>query len=86
MFNILKNYMDKLTITNVSDFAKKNNIFLSNEELEFTYKFVKKNWQIIYSNPNMLNMDKYKDKFSEENLSKIKNLIKVYLLKYKNYL
>jgi hypothetical protein len=86
MYDIIKRYMDKLKLEDVDNFAKKNNVFLSNEELDFTYKFVKKNWQTLILNPNLLNMDKYKDKYSSENLAKIKKLIKEYLVRYKNYL
>jgi uncharacterized FlgJ-related protein len=78
--------MNKLTLENVNDFAKKNNIILNNEELDFTYKFVKKNWAAVLANPNMLNLDRYKDKFSEENLIKIKKLFKEYSIRFKNYL
>lgn len=86
MFNIIERYMNKLSITDVDNFAKKNNVFLSEEELNFTYQFVKKNWQGIISNPSMLNLDRYKDKFSEENLLKIKKLFKEYSIRFKNYL
>ena len=86
MFNIIERYMTKLSIEDVNNFAIKNDIHLSNEELDFTYAFIKKNWQPILSNPNMLNLDRYKDKFSEENLIKIKKLFKEYSIKYKNYL
>ncbi len=86
MYNIIERYMDKLTKTDVDNFAKKNNIFLSEEELDFTYVFVKKNWQTVIANPNALNLDRYKDKFTEENLIKIKKLFKEYSIRYKNYL
>ena len=86
MFNIIERYMNKLSIDDVNIFAQKNNIYLNSDELEFTYQFIKKNWQAILSNPNLLNLDRYKDKFSEENLVKIKKLFKEYSIKYKNYL
>jgi len=86
MFNIIERYMNKLSISDVDNFAKKNNVFLTEEELSFTYQFVKKNWQAIISNPSMLNLDRYKDKFSEENLLKIKKLFKEYSIRFKNYL
>lgn len=86
MFNIIERYMDKLSINDVDTFAKKNNIVLSAQELDFTYRFIKKNWQPILANPSTLNLDRYKDKFSEENLLKIKKLFKEYSIKYKNYL
>ncbi len=86
MYNIIERYMNKLTKTDVDNFARKNNVFLNEEELDFTYTFVKKNWFSVISNPSSLNLDRYKDKFSEENLIKMKKLFKEYSIRYKNYL
>lgn len=86
MYNIIERYMNKLTKEEVDTFARKNNIFLNEEELNFTYIFVKKNWASVIGNPASLNLDRYKDKFSEENLMKIKKLFKEYSIRYKNYL
>lgn len=86
MFNIIERYMNKLTKDDVNNFARKNNVFLNEEELDFTYAFVKKNWQTVIANPNTLNLDRYQDKFTEENLVKIKKLFKEYSIRYKNYL
>ena len=78
--------MNNLSKENVNDFALKKNIHLSEEELEFTYNFVKKNWEQILSNPSMLNFDRYKNIYSEENLNKISLLFKEYYAKYHNIL
>lgn len=86
MFNIIERYMEKLTIEDVNNFASKNHVHLNEEELNFTYIFVKKNWMTILKNPNLLNLDKYKEKFSEENFLKIQKLVKEYTMRYKNYL
>ena len=86
MFNIIERYMNKLSMEDVNNFAIKNNVLLNNEELNFTYQFIKKNWQQILANPSVLNLDRYKDHYSEENLTKIKKLFKEYSIKYKNYL
>lgn len=86
MFNIIERYMEKLTIEDVNNFASKNHVYLNEEELNFTYIFVKKNWMTILKNPNLLNLDKYKEKFSEENFLKIQKLVKEYTMRYKNYL
>lgn len=86
MYNLIERYMNKISPLDVNNFAQKNNIYLSEEELQFTYQFIKKNWQPILANPNVLNLNRYKDKFSEENFVKIKKLIKEYSIKYKNYL
>lgn len=86
MYTLIERFMNKLTKEQVDDFARKNNVELSAEELDFTFLFVKKNWQAILSNPDALNLERYKEKFSEENYKKIEELIKFYVLKYKNYL
>lgn len=86
MFNIIERFMNKLTIDDVNNFAQKNEVFLSNEELEFTYAFVKKNWQTVLASPNSLNIERYQNMYSPENFEKIKKLIREYSIKYKNYL
>ena len=73
MYNLVKRYMDNLTKEQVMNFAQKNQIFLSQEELDFTYTFVKKNWEMIFRNPNLLNVIKT-------------NSLKKTLSKFKNYL
>lgn len=82
MYNLVKRYMENLSIEQVDDFAKKNNVFLSESELKFTYTFVKKNWEMVFRNPNLLHLERYKDQFSEENFKKIQKLIVIYYQKY----
>lgn len=86
MFHIIDRYMSLLKKEDVQNFAIKNNVSLSEEELNFTYEFVKKNWRIILSNPNAFHLEKYKDRFTEENYHKIDLLIKEYLKKYQSFL
>ena len=78
--------MEKLTKEDISQFALKNDINLNDKELDFTYQFVKKNWETILASPNQLNLERYKNEFQEENFIKIKKLIKIYYQKYGNYL
>ena len=78
--------MQNLNKEQVSNFALSKDINLSNEELDFTYEFVKKNWEKILGNPKLLNLDRYKEKFSEENFIKINKLFIEYSQKYRNYL
>ena len=63
--------MDNLTIDQVRNFAIKNNVELSEEELTFTYDFVKKNWELIFRNPII---KKFKSLFN----SIIKNMVIYY--------
>lgn len=78
--------MSKLSKENVNSFALKNNIELSESELDFTYDFVKKNWKTILSNHGMFDLEKYREKFSQENFPKVQKLLKESLLKYHDYL
>lgn len=86
MFNIIERYMAKMTKNDVNNFAIKNNVTLNEEELNFTYEFVKKNWNTILSNPNLFHMERYKDKYTEENYHKINKLIREYQNRYKSFL
>ena len=74
MFTLIKNYITKMTIDDVNDYAIKNDIHLNKEELEFTYKFIKKNYEILYANP-YIDLSKFKYKYTEENYNKIIKLI-----------
>ena len=86
MFVLIERYINNLTIHDLNNIAITKGIGLSDEELEFSYNFIKKNWQTVLSNHGLFDIDKYKDKFSEENFIKIKKLIKEYTIKYSNYL
>ena len=82
MFILIERYINNLTIHDLNNLAISNNILLSNEELSFAFEFFKKNWQTILANHGVFDIDRYKDRFSEENFYKIKKLIKDSLLKY----
>lgn len=86
MYSLIERYMNKITKEDVNSFALKKNIFLNEDELTFTYDFIKKNWDKILSNPNMLNLNRYKDKYSEENFVKINDLFKEYYSKYRRFI
>ena len=74
--------MNNLSIDQVRDFAVKNHVDLSEEELSFTYHFIQKNWEMVLRNPTLLHLERYKDHFSEENYEKIQKLIQFYYQKY----
>ena len=86
MFVLVERYINNLTINDLNNLAITKEIYLSPEELEFSYEFIKKNWQNVLSNHGIFDVDKYKDHYSEENFIKIKKLIKEYSIKYSNYL
>lgn len=82
MYNIIERYMSMLKKEDVNNFAISKNIFLNNTELDFTYDFIKKNWREIVKNPNLFEIDRYKNRFSEENFKKVKQLFKEYYQKF----
>ena len=86
MYNLIKAYMGKMTIQDVNNFAVSKNIFLSPEELQFVYDFIRKNWEQVIRNPKLLNLDRYKDRFSPDNFMKIKKLFMEYSSRYSSFL
>lgn len=86
MFILIEKYIDKLTINDLNNLALNKDIHLSPEELDFSYHFIKKNWQSVLSNYNLFDINKYKNMYSEENFIKIKKLIREYTIKYGHYL
>lgn len=86
MFVLIERYINNLTIYDFNNLALTKGIYLSEDELYFSYEFIKKNWQTILANHGVFDIDKYKDKFSEENFAKIKKLVKEATIKYSQYL
>ncbi len=86
MRNIINNFMNKLKLEDISNFASNKGITLSENELVFTYEFIKKNWESILGNPKLFNIDRYKSNYTPDNFIKIKKIYKEYLQKYSNYL
>lgn len=77
--NIIDLYVSNLKKEDIDIFAKKNDIFLSNEELDFTYQFIKNNYKEAIKNKDTFNLSAYKDRFSSENFEKIEKLINKYI-------
>ena len=63
MFNISKKeineHIKKITKEDIFNFATKYNIYLSKNELDFTYTFVKNNQEIILNNPKNFNLNNF---------------------------
>lgn len=81
MFQLIKNYISNMTKEDIVKFTQKNGIFLSESELDFTYRFIKKNYEALYVNPNV-DLSKYKENYTEENYQKMMKLIAQYKSKY----
>lgn len=85
MKGLIKNYIDKLTIDNLNEFAVRNDINLSNSELEYLLNLVKNNFEDI-----LINEDKYlvlvEKNINSTSFIKVKELYLYYKNKYKDYL
>lgn len=86
MFNMIKNYIDKMSISEFNKLALNNDIVFSYEELSFSYEFVKNNWFNVLENISDFDLSMYKDKFSDENYNKICKLFKSLYDKYHIFL
>ena len=86
MYNLIKAYMGRMTVDDVNNFALSKNIHLSNEELNFVYDFIQKNWEQVVKNSKLLNLDRYQDRFSKENFEKIKKLFLEYSARYSSFI
>lgn len=85
MKGLIKNYIDKLEISKLNEFASENDIDLSNSELEYLLNLVKNNFEDI-----LVNEDKYLN-LVQKNINpnafiKVKELYLYYKNRYKGYL
>ena len=86
MFNIIERYIKMMSKEDVNKFALKKNINLNEQELDFTYNFIKKNYKDYFNNPKVFDLERYRNIYTEENFSKITKVYKEYTQKYNNYL
>lgn len=83
---LIGNYVNKMTISDVKNFALSNNINLNNTELDIVYNTIKKNWYtLIYGDyTNIFN--NIKDKFDTDTYKKIEELFFYFKNKYQKFL
>lgn len=82
LYNLVESTINKLSLNDIFTFASKSNIKLSNEEAQFILSFLRSNWYSLLKNQDISILDKYKDNFSPENFSKIKDNLLLYKNKY----
>ncbi len=86
MEQIIKNYIDKISINDINRFANKYDINLNNDELNLIYKYIKKDWKtIIYGNYNSI-LNDLKSKIDINKYNKIEKLFYQFKSKYQNLL
>lgn len=79
---LLKNYVNKLSINDINDFAVKNDIVLNKNELNTIYDIIKNDYdELLYGNSDNV-FNKLKSNVSSDNYDKIINLFFLYKKKY----
>lgn len=86
MYNLVEKYIKNMTIDDVKNFALKKGANLSESELNFTFNFIKNNYQNILKNPSLLDLERYKNQYTKENYEKITKVFQEYSQKYARYL
>lgn len=83
---LIGNYVNKMTINDVNNFALSNNINLNNTELDIVYNTIKKNWYtLIYGDYTSI-FNNIKDKFDTDTYKKIEELFFYFKNKYQKFL
>lgn len=85
MNKLIEKYISKISIYDIKGFALKNDIILSDEELEYLYIIVKTKYKDLLYNESVVIADIQKN-LKKENFDKVFNLYTFYKAKYKNYL
>lgn len=85
MKSLIKNYVNKLTKEKLDGFAKKKNIFLTDNELEYLLSLIQNNIDNILKNDEEY-IENIKENISTDNFNKIFKLYTYYKNKYKGYL
>lgn len=78
MNNLICNYVNTMQKEDIIKFAKKNNLVVSEAEIDFVYSFIKNNYQEVLKNPSSFDITPYKNQFSNENYQFIEKLIAKY--------
>ena len=83
---LIKNYISKLSLSEIDEFSKKQGLSLSDDELRIIFNYIKNDWHtIIYGNPRPI-LDSLKNKIDNFSYQKIEKLYVEFKNKYKNYL
>ena len=85
MKSLIRNYIDLLNLDKLKNFALKNDINLTDTELNYLLNLVKENYEDI-----LINDEKYlkeiKSNINNSEYQKIEDLYKYYKKRYKGYL
>lgn len=83
---LIENKINKLTLDDLKILSSNNNIKLNNQELNYLYNKLKKDWySFLYNDPNPILSD-IKDNINSNSYDKLLDLYYYYKNKYQNYL
>ena len=85
MKSLIGNYVDQLSKEKLNEFGIKNDIYLSNSELEYLLNLVKNHWQEILQDETIY-LKELKNNINQKDFIKIKDLFLYYKKRYKGYL
>ncbi len=74
---IIKSYIKSMTKDDIYSFAKKNNINLNDNELDYIYSNIKYNYDEILNNPKLY-LDKAKANLNTNTYNKLYELYSIY--------
>lgn len=83
---IINNKINNLTLEELKKLTINNNIILNNQELNYIYNIIKKDWNnFLYKDPNPI-LKNIKNNINQESYNKLYTLYIYYKNKYENYL
>lgn len=85
MKSLIKNYIDLLNIDKIKEFSLKNNINLTDSELEYLLNLVKKHYEDILKDDTKY-LEEVKNNINPTEYIKLKDLYLYYKNRYKGYL
>ena len=85
MKNIVKNYINLLNTQKLKEFGLKNNIYLTDYELEYLLDLIKNNFEDILKDDKKY-LEEIKNNINPLEYQKLKDLYLYYKNKYKKYL
>ena len=83
---LINQYVNKLTLTEIKEFAKNNGNIINNDVAKLIYKYIKNDWHtIVYGNARPI-LDEIKKQIDLETYLKIETLYIDFKQKYQDYL
>ena len=78
MLNLVENFIQSMNKEDIIKFANKNNLTVTDHEIDFVYAFIKNNYKTVLKSPDQFNLALYKNEFSQDNYAFIENLVNKY--------